>query len=142
MTTYTGLQYNDPTNLAGLKQDIYFLGKCNSASIGDDDMNRIVNKYYAQLQEVIRSVNENFYMVSATTDLVISDGTYYFPDGTGGLAPAYEKIKSIWAAYLPATPTAPLSTDFVRVDIIDPGAISQPAYTFNTDQPKAKMFGT
>ena len=50
MTTYIGLQYNDTgsTTLAGLKQDIYFLGHCNSSSIGDGDMNRIINKYYGQ----------------------------------------------------------------------------------------------
>ena len=142
MTVYSGLQYSDSSTLAGLKQDIYFLGKCNSSSIGDDDMNRIINKYYAQIQEIIRSVNENFYMVVATTDLIISDGAYYFPDGSSGTAPAYEKIKSIWAAFNPADITAPLTTDFVRCDIIDPNSISQPAYTFNTDQPKCLMFGT
>ena len=141
MTTYAGLQYSNTTTLAGLKQDIYFLGKCNSSSISDDDMNRIINKYYAQIQEIIRGVNENFYMVVATTDLIISDGSYYFPDGTSGTAPAYEKIKSIWAAYYPADISAPLTTDFTRADIIDPNSISQPAYTFNTDQPKALMFG-
>lgn len=142
MTAYTGLQYNDTgaTTLAGLKQDIYFLGKCNSSSIADGDMNRIINKYYAQLQEVIRAVNENFYMEEATANLVIGDGSYSFPDGTGTAAP-YEKIKSIWAAFNPAIITAPLTTEYTRVDILDPDSISDPAYTFSEQSPKALMFG-
>ena len=143
MTFYTGLQYNDTTaaTLAGLKQSIYFMAKVNSGSISDGDLNRIINTYYFQLQEAVRAVNENFYMAEATTDLVIGDGTYTFPDGTG-TAPAYEKIKSIWAAFLPATPASPLSTEYTRVDIIDPDSIEDPSYTFSTDVPKAMVFGT
>lgn len=134
------MQYSDPLTLQGIKQDIYFLGKCNSTSISDDDMNRIVNKYYGQLQEVIRSVNENFYMIVAITDLQIGDGSYPYPDGIGfGAAPAYQKVKSIWAAFTPADITAPLNTEFSRVDIIDPDSVSDPSYVFTT--PKAKIFG-
>ena len=139
--SYTGLQYSDTSSatLAGLKQDIYFLGKCNSSSISDGDLNRIINKYYAQLQEVVRGVNENFYMVIASTDLVIGDGTYSFPDGLSGTAPAYEKIKSLWVALQPADITNPLVTEYERVNIIDPDAITDPSYTFT--QPTALIFG-
>lgn len=143
MTTYNGLQYNDTSSstLAGLKQDIYFLGKCNSGSISDGDLNRIINKYYGQLQEVIRSVNENFYMQEATADLVIGDGTYTFPDGTG-TAPAYEKIKSIWVAFNPADSSNPQPNEYVRVDVVDPDSISDPSYEFSQAEPKALIFGT
>ncbi len=121
---------------------MYYLSKTNSAFFVEGDINRIINKYYSQIQEIIRGVNENFYMIVATTDLVISDGAYDFPDGTGSnAAPAYEKVKSIWASYVPADITNPLPTDYVRVDLVDPNQISQPAYTFNSDQPKALVFG-
>lgn len=137
------MQYSDTnaSTLYGIKQDIYFLAKCNSTSIPDGDLNRIINKYYGQLQEVVRSVNENFYMIEATADLVIGDGSYTFPDGIG-TAPAYEKIKSIWVAYSPENISVPLSLDYTRVDIIDPDSISDPAYTFSQESPKAMMFGT
>lgn len=137
------MQYNDTAvaTLNGIKQEIYFLSKTNSSSISDGDLNRIINKYYGQIQEVIRAVNENFYMVEATTNLVIGDGTYTFPDGTG-TAPAYEKVKSIWASYLPATITAPLATEYTRVDAIDPDSISNPYYAFTSDAPKALLFGS
>jgi len=139
---YTGLQYSDTNSstLAGIKEDIYFLGKCNSASISDGDLNRIINKYYAQLQDVIKSVNENFYMCVATTDLVISDGAYSYPDGTSGTAPAYEKFKSLWVALQPKDITSPLVTEYERANIIDPDSISNPAYVFT--QPTALIFGT
>lgn len=140
MTIYKGLQLNDTSStLGGILQDIYFLGKCNSTTFAVGDLNRIVNKYYAQLQEVIRSVNENFYMVEATANLVIGDGTYTFPDGTGTAA-SYEKLKSIWAAFQPANISAPLSTEYQRVNIVDPDSISDPSYTFT--QPTALIFGT
>lgn len=134
------MQYSDTatSTLYGLKQDIYFLAKCNSSSISDGDLNRIINKYYGQLQEVVRSVNENFYMAVATTDLVIGDGSYTFPDGTG-TAPAYEKIKSIWAAFLPASISAPLVTEYQRCVVADADAISDPSYDFST--PTALIFG-
>ena len=139
MTTYTGLQFNDTSTLQGIIQAIYFQGKCNSSTFQANDLLRIVNEYYAQLQEVVKSVNENFYMCEATADLVIGDGTYTFPDGTG-TAPAYDKVKSIWAAFLPANPAAPLTTEYQRVIAADPDAITNPAYTFST--PTALMFGT
>jgi len=132
---------NTPT-LDGIQQDIYFLGKCNVNSFVAGDLNRIINKYYKQLQEAIRSVNENFYMTVATADLVTTtNGSYTFPDGTGS-APAYEKIKSIWAAFAPANIAAPLPTEFIRVNCIDPDSISDPAYTFSNENPMALMFGS
>ena len=139
MITYTGLQYNDTATatLAGIKQDIYFLAKCNSQSISDGDLNRIINKYYGQLQEAVRSVNENFYMVVATTNLTIGDGSYSYPDGTG-TAPSYEKIKAISAAFNPANSASPLASEYQSVNCVDPTAISDPSYTFT--QPTALMF--
>ncbi len=142
MTTYPGLQYNDTSStLGGLLQDIYFLGKCNTNTFSTGDYNRIINKYYGQLQEAVRAVNENFYMTQATSDLIIGDGSYSFPDGSG-TAPAYEKIKSIWVAFRPANVATPLVNEYQRVDIIDPDSITDPEYTFNEEQPKAVMFGT
>jgi len=135
------MQLNDTTNLIGIKQDLYFTGKFNSSTFDQLDVDRIINKYYGQIQEIIRGINENFYMIVAVTDLVIGDGSYTFPDGVGaGAAPAYEKVKSIWAAFLPQNFLAPLATEYKRVDFIDPNQISQPAYTFTS--PKAQPFGT
>jgi len=122
-----------------IKSDIYFLSKSNVLSISDADLTRICNKYYLQLQDVVRSVNENFYMQVATADLVIGDGTYTYPDGLSGTAPAYNKIKSIWAAFQPADINNPLNTEFIRVLVADPNAITDPNYEFT--QPTALMFG-
>jgi len=134
------MQYSNSTTLYGLVEDISFLAHSNIQSISALDLKRIINKYYLQLQEVVRAVNENFYQVSATSDLVIGDGSYSFPDGTG-TAPAYEKIKSIWVAFQPVDKTTPLANEYRRVDIIDPDSISNPAYTFSPDSPKAMIFG-
>jgi len=138
MPTYTGMQYGDSINLQGIREDIYFLAKCNASSIGNNDLNRIINKYYGQLQEAIRAVNENFYMVVATTDLLIGDGAYTMPNGTG-TAPAYEKMKSIWAAFNPKNITAPLQSEYYRCIVADPDSISNPAYEFSN--PTALIFG-
>lgn len=135
------MQLNDTTNLIGIKQDIYFNAKINVSTFDPNDVNRIINKYYGQLQEIIRAVNENFYMIVARTDLVISDGTYTFPDGVGtSAAPAYEKIKSLFAALMPQDRTAPRADEFQRVDFLDPNQISNPAYSFTS--PKALVYGT
>lgn len=125
-------------NLNGIKQSIYFLGKCNVNSFTAGDLDRVINSYYGQLQEVIRGVSENFYMIIAVTNLAINDGTYTFPDGTG-TAPAYSKIKSIWAAYQPANIAAPLPTEFERCNIVDANSISQPSYVFS--EPTSLMYG-
>jgi len=141
MAQYQGLQYNDTATatLAGLKQDIYFLGKCNAQSISDGDMNRIINKYYAQAQETIREINENFYLTVATADLAIGDGSYNWPDGTS--APAYQKVKSIWAAFTPNDITAPKPEEFVRAQSVDPDSIVNPAYTYSPESSKSLIFG-
>lgn len=127
------------TTLNGILQDIYFLGKCNVNTFTRGDYLRIVNKYYGQCQEVIKGVNENFYQATATTDLVIGDGSYTYPDGTG-TAPAYTKMKSIWVAFLPANSAAPLATEYMRANVADPDSISDPSYTFT--QSTALMYGT
>ena len=144
MSTYTGLQYNDTNTatLAGLKQKVYFDTKSNSASISDGDLNRIINIYYGRLQEAVRAVNENFYMYVATADLTYDGvGGFTFPDGTG-TAPAYEKLKAIWVAYTPANTAAPLYSEYVRVNCIDPTEIFNPAYSYSNESPNAQMFGT
>jgi hypothetical protein len=133
--------YSDPSSLQGLIQDVYYLGKINSTFISANDIQRIINKYYGQVQEAIRAVNENFYLVVATANTSLSGNTYTYPDGTGS-APAYEKIKSIWCAFTPASLTAPLYTEYTRCDIIDPDAISDPTYSFASSSPKAVVFGT
>lgn len=134
------MQYSD-TNAAtlyGIKQDIYYLAHCNALSVSDGDMNRIINKYYGQIQEIIRGINESFYLVVATTDLISGDGSYTYPDGSG-TAPGYEKIKSIWASFQPVDPTAPLVTEYERCNIVDADAITDPSYVFST--PTALIFG-
>lgn len=131
--------YGDPTTLQGIREDIYYLGHVNASSLAPNDLRRIINKYYGQLQEAIRQVNENFYMAVATADLYIGNGSYTYPDGTG-TAPSYEKLKSIWAAYQPKNINAPLPSEYARVNIIDPDSITDPAYQFAT--PTAQMFGT
>jgi hypothetical protein len=134
------MQYGDSLTLQGIREDIYYLAKANTASINPNDLQRIINKYYGQLQEAVRSVNENFYMVVAIANLSALDGTYTYPDGSGtNAAPAYEKMKSIWAAFKPANVLAPLVTEFSRVNCIDPSSISDPSYSFT--QPTAMMFG-
>ena len=139
-TPYTGLQYNDTSTLQGILQAIYFQGKCNVNTFDSNDLLRIVNSYYGKLQEAVRAVNENFYLAVCTGDLVIGDGSYTFPDGTG-TAPAYEKIKSIWAAYQPADITTPLPNEYAPVNIIDPNSITNSQYVFSPDEPKAQIFG-
>lgn len=135
------MQYGDSVTLQGIREDIYYLAKANANSILPNDLQRIINKYYGQLQEAVRSVNENFYMVVATANLSQLDGSYTFPDGSGtGAAPAYEKMKSIWGAFSPKNTSAPLTTEFQRVNCIDPDAISDPSYSFT--QPTALMFGS
>jgi hypothetical protein len=139
MGQYTGLKLDDTSTLQGILQKIYFDGKCNVNTFDANDYLRIINVYYAKLQEAVRAVNENFYMGIATADLVIGDGSYTFPDGTG-TAPAYEKIKQILVAYQPKDITAPLDTEYEPVNIVDPTSISDPSYTFS--QPTAMVFGT
>ena len=134
------MQYGNSSTLNGIREDIYYLAKCNALSLSANDLNRIVNKYYLQLQDVVRSVNENFYMQVAISGLVIGDGTYTFPDGLSGTAPAYEKIKSIWVAFQPKDINNPLNSEFVRCNIIDPDSISDPSYQFS--EPTCLMFGS
>jgi hypothetical protein len=131
--------YGDPVTLQGIREDIYYLAKINSLSINAYDLQRIINKYYGQLQEAVRSVNENFYMAVATANLTALDGSYTYPDGTGS-APAYEKMKGIFAAIKPANVTAPLPTEYQRINCIDPDAVNDPSYSFT--EPTALMFGS
>ncbi len=128
---------NDTVTLDGILQDLYFEGKFNASTFQQNDLLRIINKYYYQMQTVIRGVNEDFYLIVAVTDLVIGDGSYTLPDGN--TAPPYEKIKSLWGAFTPANPASPLSTEFQRVNMIGPNQVTNPAYEFTI--PTSIMFG-
>lgn len=128
---------NDTITLDGILQDLYFEGKFNVNTFQRDDLLRIINKYYYQMQSAIRGVNEDFYLIVATADLVIGDGSYTLPDGN--TAPPYEKIKSLWGAFTPANISAPLATEYERVTIIGANQVTNPAYEFTI--PTAIMFG-
>lgn len=117
---------NDISTLNGLFQDLYFKGGFTSATLPRNDLLRIINIYYKIVQEDIRAVNEDFFMVSATTQLQlysISSGTYSFPLD-------YEKVKSYWAALNPVNINAPLYTEYSRCMVIDANAITDPSYQF------------
>ena len=132
------MQLNDTVNLNGILQDLYFEGKFNSATFQKNDLLRIINKYYFQMQAMIRGINEDFYLIVAVTNLVTpGDGSYTLPNGNP--APAYEKIKSLWAAFNPKDPTAPLVTEYERVSMIGANQVTDPAYEFSI--PTAIMFG-
>lgn len=127
---------NDTVNLIGLKQDIYFLGKISSNTYNQNDLNRIINKYYKIVQEDIRAVNEDFFLVSTKADLQLysyNNGAYTFPTD-------YEKIKSYWAALTPANSSSPLFTEYLRCAVIDANAVTDPSYVFSN--PTIVNFGT
>lgn len=128
---------NDTLTLDGIKQDLYFEGKFNASTFQSDDILRIINKYYYQMQSIIRGVNEDFYLLVAITNMVIGDGSYTLPNGN--TAPPYEKIKSLWAAFNPLVITAPTVQEFDRVTMIGANQITNPAYEFTI--PTAIMFG-
>jgi hypothetical protein len=135
------MQLNDNTNLIGILQDLYFNGHFNASTYSRLDLNRIVNKYYHMLQEDLRGVNEDFFLISSTATLPLystNNGTFTLPLGSDGQIDC-EKIKSIWVAINPASPAAPQPSEFVRVTIIDANAITDPSYVFTN--PTAVMFG-
>jgi len=117
---------NDTVTLNGIKQDIYFKGKINASTFPQFDLNRIINTNYKIMQEDIRAINEDFFMVSAVTTLnlfSVNNGTYVFPLD-------YEKVKMYFAALNPANSASPLPTEFIRCRVIDAGAITNPSYDF------------
>lgn len=114
------------TTLNGILQDMYFEGKFTVNTFNKADLLRIVNKTYKILQEDIRAVNEDFFLVVTRTNLnlsSVSNGIYTIPTDN-------EKIKSIWVAPTPANIAAPLESEFVKVNIIDANAQTNPAYVF------------
>jgi hypothetical protein len=129
------MQLNDTTTLIGLKQDLYFIGKFNATTFNQLDLNRIINKYYKQVQEDLRGVNEDFFMVSTKADLPL----YSVNNGSFSLPLDCEKVKSIWVAVQPASSAAPLTTEYIRCNIIDANAITTPSYVFSV--PTVVMFG-
>ena len=125
---------NIPT-LNGLKQDLYYLGKFSAATFSAGDVNRIINKYYKIVQDDLRGVNEDFFLLSTTATLQlqsVAQGKYTLPTD-------YEKIKRIFVAATPASITATLYTEYVPVNIIDANAITDPSYAFSN--PTAVFFG-
>lgn len=129
------MQLNDTTNLIGIKQDLYFNGGFNANTFAQNDLNRIINKYYKMLQEDIRAVNEDFFLVSSRADIptaTTSAPSFGFPTD-------YEKMKSFWAAIAPASLSAPLYSEYVRCAVIDANAITDPAYAFSN--PTVQLFG-
>lgn len=129
---------NDTLTLNGILQDLYFEGGFTANTFKRNDLLRIVNKYYQQMQSIIRGVNEDFYLIVAVTNLVTpGDGSYTLPNGN--IAPSYEKIKSIWASFNPQNPSAPLVAEYDRVTIIGANQVTNPAYEFSI--PTAIMFG-
>jgi hypothetical protein len=130
------MQLNDTVTLQGLKQDIYFKGKITANTLDQNDLQRIINIYYKQVQAAVRALNEDFFMVTAKADLqpyTINNGVYTFPA-------TYEKIKSYWVAILPQNPVAPLYSEYQRCNVIDANAITDPSYQFDT--PTIVNFGT
>ena len=122
--------------LNGLYQDLFFLGKFTSATFSTGDLNRIINKYYKLLQQDLRAVNEDFFMISAVTTLNVdslSNGTYLYPID-------YEKVKSFWVALNPANTSSPLYTEFTRCLVIDANSVVDPSYAFAN--PTVINFGT
>lgn len=130
------MQLNDTTNLIGIKQDLYFTGGFNSNTYTANDLNRIINKYYKILQEDIRSINEDFFLVSSKADIPVFipnvAQSFNFPTD-------YEKVKSFWAATTPVNLASPLSTEYARCTVIEPNAITSPSYIFTI--PTVSIFG-
>jgi hypothetical protein len=130
------MQLANQISLVDIKSDLYFNGKFNSSTYVQNDLNRIINKVYKMVQEDIRAVNEDFFLVNTTALLdldVNTNGQYTYPSD-------YEKIKSIWVALTPANKAAPLFSEYSKVDIINANAQTNPSYTFST--PTAVTFGT
>ena len=127
---------NDTATLNGILQDIYFNGKITASTFSANDLLRIVNKYYKMLQGDLRAVNEDFFVEISTTDIVANTGGTYpneypWPQD-------YEKIKNLLVAMNPVNLSAPLNTEFQRVQIIDANSVTDPSYVFSS--PTAQAF--
>lgn len=127
---------NDTVTLNGILQDIYFNGKITATTFAANDLLRIVNKYYKMLQGDLRAINEDFFVEISTTDIVANTGGTYpneypWPQD-------YEKIKQLQVAMAPANLSAPLATEFARVQIIDANSVTDPSYVFA--EPTAQAF--
>lgn len=125
--------YNDTVNLNGIKQDLYFDGKFNAGTFQQNDLNRIINKYYLQAQTAIRGVNEDFYAVATKTNLTAGTNVQYsWPTD-------YEKIKYIEIAVLPANLASPTRGEYVRAIIVTSDQITNPSFVFS--QPTIVVYG-
>jgi hypothetical protein len=124
------MQLNDIATLNGIKQDIYFNAHITSATYNQNDLNRIINKYYKVLQSDIRAINEDFFGEIFTYDLSLNTGGTY--PNEYNLPSGYEKVKQIFAAFNPANPAAPVWPDeFKQVVLAKGDAITDPTYTFS-----------
>lgn len=130
------MQLNDTTNLIGIKQDLYFNGGFNASTYAQNDLNRIINKYYKMLQEDLRSINEDFFLTSDVADLpaaTTAPAVFTYPLD-------YEKLKSFWVAPTPISTSVPLVTEYLRCAVIDPNKITDPTYVFSN--PTVVLFGS
>jgi hypothetical protein len=130
------MQLNDTTTLIGIKQDMYFNAGFNANTYAQNDLNRIINKYYKMVQEDIRAVNEDFFLVSTKSDIATPTTAplvFTYPSD-------YEKLKSFWVAATPVSVSAPLATEYARCTVIDTNKITDPTYAFTN--PTVVAFGS
>lgn len=130
------MQLSSSATLNDLKSDIYFKAKITANTFNANDINRIINIYYKIVQEDIRATNEDFFLVSAKADLQLfsnNQGVYTYPTDM-------EKIKSFWVAMQPLNSATPLYTEYIRCQVIDANAITDPSYAFSN--PTIINFGT
>lgn len=118
------MQFANSATLNDLKSDLYFIGKFNAGTFSQNDLNRIINKYYKQAQTAIRAINEDFYAVPTRANLLAgTDMQYSWPTD-------YEKIKFIELALRPKVLTAPTRDEYARATIATSDQITSPGYIF------------
>ena len=141
------MQLGNSLTLNDILSDIYFNAKITAATFGNLDTNgnpqdllRIINKVYKQLQDEIKGINEDFFSEIYTTDLVLTTGGTYpneYPYPTN-----FEKIKQIQVAFNPADKTTPLYTEYIDARIVSQSAFSDMSQTTNFDSPVVVDLGT
>ena len=126
--------FNDPINLNGILQDIYFKSGIKSNSFNANDIKRIVNIYYRILQGEIRNLNENFFDVGANTSIV--NGVwqkYAFPSDM-------ERLKTIFVALSPKNVNSITRQDYQAGMVASNEQIDNFDYTKITD-PVIALYG-
>ena len=126
------MQLNNSITLNDICNDIYFNAKVNASYFGGtvatagNDLLRIINKVYKQLQDEIRAVNEDFFLEISTRDLIADTGGTYpneYP-----LPTDFEKIRQIQVALQPADKTNPQIGEYQKCNLIGWQSINSPAY--------------